>query len=112
MSESKVEQGTPSMVLMPSREYGFVVSEDMYLLTIPRKGSYHELDPVFSEESGEFELYNEETGVLYLPAISKVLFATRQYPDLKNNQYFMPLSMVFKEDVVEISGYVLDMLVD
>jgi hypothetical protein len=49
---------------------------------------------------------------LYLPAISKVLFATRQYPDLKNNQYFMPLSMVFKEDVVEISGYVLDMLVD
>ncbi len=82
------------------------------MITVPRKGSYHELDSIFSEESGEFELYNEKTGVLYLPALSKVLFATRQYPDLKNNQLFMPLSMVFKEDVVEISGYILNMLVD
>jgi len=112
MEKTKVNKGTPSMVLMPSREHGFTVSEDIYLLTIPRKGSYHELDPIFSEESGGFELYNEETGVLYLPAISKVLFATRQYPELKNNQLFMPLSMVFKEDVVEISGYILDMLLD
>lgn len=112
MVDSKVQTGTPSMVLMPSREHGFTTSEEIYMITVPRKGSYHELDPIFSEESGEFELYNEETGVLYLPAVSKVLFATRKYPDLKNNQLFMPLSMVFREDVVEISGYILNMLVD
>ncbi len=113
MNESDVKVGTPSMGLMPSRNYGFTVSDGVHLITIPRKGSYYELDPdFFSKEDGEFELYNSESNVLYLPAISKVLFATKKYPALENNQLFIPLSLVFKEDVVEISGHILNMLAD
>lgn len=110
-AEEKAQVGTPSMVLLPSRNYPFKVSEKMYTITIPRKGSYYGLDPsFFSEEDGEFELYNEKEGVMYLPAISKVLFASKLYPDLENHQLFAVISIVFKKDVVEISGYVIDML--
>ena len=109
--ENGVQIGTPSMVLMPSRNYAFKISEELYFMTIPRKGTYHELDPsFFSKKDGEFNLYDSNSGVMFLPAVSKVLFATKKYPDLKSNQLFAPTSMVFKKDVVEISGYVVDML--
>lgn len=109
--DDQAQIGTPSMVLLPSRNFPFQVSDKLHTITIPRKGSYYGLDPsFFSEEDGDFELYNEEKGVMYLPAISKVLFAAKLYPDLGNNQLFAPISFVFKKDVVEISGHILDML--
>jgi hypothetical protein len=45
-----------------------------------------------------------------MPAISKILFATSQYPDLKDNQAFTPIAMVFKRDEVEIIGNVIEMV--
>lgn len=111
LEEEKTQVGTPSMVLLPSRNFRFKVSDKSYTITVPRKGSYYGLDPsFFSEEDGEFELYNEEKGIMYLPAISKVLFGSKLYPDLENHQLFAPISLVFKKDVVEISGYIIDML--
>jgi hypothetical protein len=111
LAEDDKQVGTPSMVLMPSRNYAFKLSKDVYVITIPRRGTYHELEPgFFSEEDGEFELYNEKKGIMYLPAISKVLFANKKYPKLEDHQLFAPLSLVFKKDVVEISGYVVDMI--
>lgn len=110
-AEDKAQIGTPSMVLLPSRNYPFKVSNKVHTITIPRKGSYYGLDPsFFSKDDGKFELYNDKSGTMYLPAISKVLFAAKKYPDLENNQLFAPISLVFKKDVVEISGYVIDML--
>lgn len=110
-AETDTQVGTPSMVLMPSRNYAFKLSKEVYVITIPRKGTYHDLEPnLFSEEDGEFELYNDKKGIMYLPAISKVLFANKKYPELEDHQLFAPLSLVFKKDEVEISGYVVDMI--
>ena len=103
--------GTPTMVLMPSRNYAFNISDDLYIIKIPRKGSYHEIDPeFFSIEDGEFNLYDSKTNVMFLPAITKVLYATKKYPDLGDHQLFAPMSLKFKKNEVEISGYVIDML--
>ena len=109
--EGQNQVGTPTMVLMPSRNYAFKISDDLYVIKIPRKGSYHELDPeFFSEEDGEFNLYDGKAKVMYLPAITKVLYATKNYPDLGDHQLFAPMSLKFKKNEVEISGYVIDML--
>jgi len=109
--EQKLQVGTPSMVLMPARNYAFKVSEEVHTIIIPRKGVYNELEPdLFSEEDGEFELYNARKKIMYLPAISKVLFAVNKYPDLEENQLFAPITLVFKKDTVEISGQLINMI--
>ena len=111
MTEENVNYGTPSMLLLPSANYKFTVSEETYRITLPRKGTYHEIDPdFFSEEDGEFNLYDEKTKALYMPAISKVLYATKKYPDLEAHQLFAPTVLSFSDDEVEIFGQVVDML--
>ena len=107
----ELKSGIPGMVLLPARNYKFVVSEQVHIITVPRKGSYYDLDSTFfKEDDGEFELYNSETNIMYLPAIPKILFATKKYPDLEDDQYFVPISLVFKEDVVEISGMIISVV--
>lgn len=112
-NENEMQIGTPSMVLMPSRNYAFRVSKEIHVIIVPRQGTYYDLDPsFFTKEDGEFNLYDSNSGVMFLPALSKVLFATKKYPDLENHQLFAPTSLVFKEDVVEISGYIVNMMED
>lgn len=109
--EQPVQVGTPTMVMLPARNFNFKVSEKEYQLTVPRKGNYHELAPdAFTEEDGDFMLYDTENDVMYLPAITKVLFATKQYPDLEANQLFAPVALVFNEDTVDIIGQIIDVL--
>lgn len=103
--------GTPPLALFPARNYHYRVLKQEYKITIPRSGDYHKLAPtVFSEEDGEFMLYDEESKIMYLPAITKVLFAADKYPDLKNNQLFLPLALVLKPRTVNIIGQVVEML--
>ena len=107
----EVQIGTPSMVLMPARNFAFKVSDMTYVITVPRKGKYHEIEPdLFDKKDGEFDLYNSRKRVMYLPALSKVLFAAKKYPDLEDNQLFAPISLVFKKDTVEISGQIINMI--
>jgi len=111
MAEDNVQYGTPSMILLPSANYKFTVSKKTYSIKIPRKGFYHELDSdFFSEEDGEFNIYDEKSKVMWLPSISKVLYATKKYPDLKANQLFAPISLKFKKEEVEILGHVIEVL--
>jgi len=35
-NEDETQVGTPSMVLMPSRNYAFSVSKDIHVVTVPR----------------------------------------------------------------------------
>lgn len=107
----ELQLGTPSMVLMPARNYAFKVSSKTYVIDVPRKGEYKDLAPdLFGKEDGEFDLFNVRKKIMYLPAISKVLFAANKYPDLENNQLFAPISLVFKKDTVEISGQIINMV--
>lgn len=109
--EDKFIKGTPPLALFPAKNYIFKVGEN-YIIRLPRKGNYHELAPeVFEEDAGEFNIYDEETKILYLPSITKVLFASSQYPDLNFNQFFVPYSLKFEDDEVVIVGQVIDMLI-
>lgn len=111
VKETEAQVGTPTMVLLPARNYYFKVSEEEYTITIPRSGKYHDIDPeFFSEEEGEFNLFEGRSKVMFMPAITKVLFATKKYPNLEANQLFAPLALVFKKDTVDIIGQTVEML--
>jgi hypothetical protein len=110
-ADPSTQVGTPTMVLLPSRNYYFKILEGNHKITIPRNGTYHELDSsFFSKEDGEFMLFNEENNVMYLPAITKVLFAVKKYPDLERNQLFAPIALVFKENEVDVLGQIIEIM--
>lgn len=108
--EEQYVQGTPSFVLMPAKNYTFKVSKEHYSITIPKSGKYVDIAPeIFTEEDGEFDILANDT--LYLPSVTKVLFATRKYPDLAFNQFFAPyLIEVDDSGDITIIGQVLDMM--
>jgi len=109
--DKEVTIGTPTMVLLPARNYCFNVVKAEHKITIPRKGSYKDLDSSFySEEDGEFNLLGDEENTMFLPSISKVLFGVKKYPDLKSNQLFAPVAMIFRKNTVDIIGQVIEML--
>ena len=104
-------QGTPPPVMLPAKNYIFKLDDGHHVVTIPRRGSYHELAPdFFDEDAGEFNIFDEDSKVLYMTAVTKVLFALSKYPDLKFNQFFVPYSFKFEEDEVLIVGQVIDMM--
>lgn len=110
-SAEKPQVGTPTMVMFPAKNFYFRVSKNEHKITIPRKGNYSKIAPeVFSEEEGDFMVYDEENAVMYLPAITKILFATEKYPDLKSNQLFAPIVLLFNEDTVDIIGQIIEIL--
>ncbi len=109
--EEKIQEGTPPMVMFPARNFRFKVSKAEHKITIPRKGNYNDLAPgLFPEEAGDFMVYDEENTAMYLPSLTKILFAVEKYPDLKSNQLFAPIVLLFNEDTVDIIGQIIDML--
>lgn len=113
-SEFQDVVGTPTLMLLPARNYKFKVYEQDYSVTIPRKGKYVDLDgEMFTEEDGDFNIMQysrkDKAQVVYLPDLSRVMFATSQYPDLKDTQAFTPIALVIKKDTVEIVGNVIEM---
>lgn len=108
---NKEQYGTPTMVMMPARNYRFKIIKDKHKITIPRKGKYVDLDPeFFKEDSEKFDILDSKKNTLYIPAISKVLFGVRCYPNLKPTQLFAPISLNFKKDKIEIVGQILEMM--
>ena len=116
MSEDKKEgnfiKGTPPMALFPAKNFVFKVEDEHFIIELPRKGHYVDLAPdIFTEEDGEFNIFDEETGTLFTPSITKVLFATKKYPDLKYNQFFIPYAIRIEGDKVALVGQVVDMMI-
>lgn len=110
-SEEVINVGTPTLALLPATNYLFKVHKKEHKITIPRKGVYSEIDPdLYTKEDGEFMLLDEKSSVMYLPAISKVLFAVKKYPDLKPNQLFAPIALVFKKKTVTIIAQIIEMI--
>ncbi len=107
--------GTPTMLLLPARNYRFKVNSKTHSIIVPRRGKYVDLDSkAFKKRDGEFDLlqYSEEddSHVLYIPALSKVLFAANKYPDLEDAEAFTPLAIIVREDEVEVVGNVIEMV--
>lgn len=111
MTEDKIIFGTPPPAMLPARNYCFKIKDEHFLISIPRRGSYHELDPeFFSEDAGEFDIFDEKLKVLYLPSITKVLFATKKYPNLEANHMFIPYVVALTDDGVDVVGQIVEIL--
>lgn len=109
--------GTPTAVLLPARNYKFKVFQEDYTITIPKKGKYVDLDPdMFTEDDGEFDFASYDRSkrhhTIYLPALSKILFATNQYPKMEDTQAFTPIALVVKQDTVDIVGNLIEMIAE
>jgi len=107
--------GTPTAMLLPARNYKFKVYEKDFVITVPRRGNYVDLDDqVFKKEDGDFDFLqyskSKREHTVYLPALSKVLFGTAQYPDLNDNQAFTPIALIVKKDTVDIVGNLIEMI--
>ncbi len=111
MKDEKYIQGTPPAVLLPAKNYIFKITNEHFIIELPRKGNYHDIAPdFFPEDSGEFNIFDEESRILYMPAITKVLFAAAKYPDLKFNQFFTPYSIKIEDEIVIVTGMVIDLM--
>ena len=109
--EDTYVKGTPPMVMLPAKNYIFKSNKKLYEITLPMKGNYHDLDPTFfPEDSGDFNVFDEETKTLHLPVITKILFAISKYPDLEFNQFFAPVALKFNENEIVLVAQVLDMM--
>lgn len=111
MEEKIKNAGVLSMVLLPARNNTFFTEKKRYYtITIPRKGKYEDIGPDFFKESdGEFDILNAEN-TLFLPSITKVLFAGKQYPDLADDQLFVPLTFTFREEFIDIVGQIVTLV--
>lgn len=107
----KFMKGVPPLCFLPARNFIFKITDENYVVELPRRGNYHDLDPeFFSEEDGSFDMFADNK-LLFTPALTKVLFAAKKYPDLKFNQFFVPFVIKFEEDTVKLVGQIVDMMI-
>jgi len=108
--------GTPSLLLLPSRNYKFRVYDTQYSIRIPRKGHYSDFIEMGEGLEGDFSILTyddkEKINILYLPTIQKVMYATKQYPALKDNQALVVVALVISEEFVDVICNLIDMLED
>jgi len=106
--------GTPTALLLPARMYRFKVYTQEHAVEVPKSGTYVDLDKKsFTKEDGNFNLLqttDEGEQIVYFPAISKVLFGTNQYPELKDGEAFAPVALIIKDDKVTIVGNMIEMV--
>jgi hypothetical protein len=109
--------GTPTAIFLPARNYKFKVYEQAFSVTLPREGKYSEIDPEFmKDQAAEFNFLQEFEGEkgkelrIPLADLSRVLFVTTQYPDLKDGQAFAPIGLIVRDSEVEVVGNIIEMI--
>ena len=96
-SEETTLVGIPTMALLPPKNFYFKVLNDKHKLSIPKTGKFYDLDKdFFDKEEGSFEIVNAEC--VNISLITKVLFGTKKYPDLKPNQLFCPIVLIINKN--------------
>lgn len=102
-------QGIPTLALIPANKFSFTVSADKYMYKVPNKGKFNEIDEeFFAEDDSEYEIYSE--GNVNISIMTKVLFATHQYPDLEPNQLFCPINFALEGEDLVMYGQIVTML--
>lgn len=102
-----------SMFMFPAKNSDFFIeNKKYYCATIPRKGKYNDINPeIFKEGDGVFDILDDKN-VLDLTAVTKILFASNQYPDLLDNQLFVPLTLTFGEENISVVGTIVELISD
>lgn len=113
MSE-KVKGVAPGFLLLPAREYEWVLDRKVEL-RIPNKGKISQLLKSTEFAAGvsfpgedDFSLF--EDNVLLLWQIVQVLFADIQYPQLKDNQCLNVVALEFDGDDIVLYGEIITSL--
>jgi hypothetical protein len=110
-SKEQTIVGIPTLALLPSKNFYFKVQKAKHKITIPKSGLYKDLnEDYFSEDDGDFVVFDEKNSVCYLSVITKVLFALDKYPELKYNELFCPLAISFNDTTIDIFGQIISML--
>ena len=91
--------GTPSMGLLPKRNYKFDIGKKEIMISIP----------IDNKTVQGADIFDSENNILYLNNISDILLKLDLYPKLKANQLFTPTVVLFKNKAVEIIGNVVTM---
>lgn len=106
-TEKDVVVGTPPMVMLPAGQYKYTVDKQYYKINIPKriKVEPKEGEEVKEEQFLEFSFDNEN---IFLPLLTRMMFLASRYPDLKENQMFVPVSIAIVEDEVEIVGQLVE----
>ncbi len=92
--------GTPSMALLPKRNYKFEVGSKEIMISIP----------IDNKTVTGAEIFDEENNVCYINNISSILIKLGLYPKLKSNQLFTPTVVLFKNKAIEIIGNIVTMV--
>ena len=110
-SEETTLVGIPTLAFLPPKNFYFKVLEDRHKITVPKAGSYTDLDTdFFSKDDGDFVILDKDTSVCHISIITKILFGSNKYPELEYNQLFCPIALVFNDDTIDIFGQIICML--
>lgn len=119
--ENKVFKGLPGLVLLPSHMYNLKIAVENYNFSVPVSGKFSEVYPDFYEtakknkETDYFEVaVSTDAGVTHLLSVAMIelLFASKAYPDLKDNQVFAIGTITLDNDknVLYVVGTVLEFM--
>ncbi len=92
--------GTPSMALLPKRNYKFDVRNKEIRILIPIDG----------KTVRNKDIFDAENNVFYISNISDILVKLNLYPELKPNQLFIIKTILFKRKAIETIGNIITML--
>ncbi len=109
MSDKVVNVGAPGLAFLPARDYKFVVDGQTHILKIPIEGNFEELAGDDFPEEGKYHIVKDIEGrtVISLPVLTKALFGHSKYPDLKDDECFIPLALVISDKHITIAGKVI-----
>jgi hypothetical protein len=120
MEKNNIIKGQPGLVLLPSRVHSFKEIVTSHVVSIPMSGKFSELYPDFVEltkRNSDIDgfvtvLKKEECNQLMSVAIIEVMFASKQYPDLKDSQIFSISLINFdnKTNTLHVMGDVLEFM--
>jgi len=113
--ELEDKTGTPGLVFLPARDYKFKVDKQTHVIKLPIEGDFRYLaDKTLFPGEGKYKLAKEVDGkmVVSLSILIKALFADSKYPDLADNECFVPLAMVISDSDVTIAGKVIEFKVE
>ena len=99
INKNKGVVGTPTMGLLPKRNYKFDIGKKEVLISIP----------VDNKTVKSVDIFDAENNVFYIGNISNILIDLNLYPKLKSNQLFTPTVILFKKKAVEIIGNIITM---
>jgi hypothetical protein len=113
----KEYSGLPPALLLPARDYVFSEEAKIISIVLPREGKYSDIDPTFNDNFGtkdeKFSVVRttkNNTEMIYMSEISRLMFAKKIYPELQDHQAFIIAAIEIKSKEVVVHGKIISIL--